>query len=82
MNNVVKAIQDKDDKKAYALFKEVRARSAASDEYFWWNFGAIEYKKLICKDKGICFMLRPSEMGWRRETTKSTPNHACLVAWW
>jgi hypothetical protein len=34
MNNVVKAIQDKDDKKAYALFKEVRARSAASDEYF------------------------------------------------
>ena len=79
MNNVVKAIQDKDDKKAYALFKEVRARSAASDEYFWWNFGAIEYKKFICKDKGICFMLRPSEMGWRRETTKSTPNHACLV---
>jgi len=34
MNNVIKALQDKDDKKAYALFKEIRARSAASDEYY------------------------------------------------
>lgn len=34
MNNVIKALQDKDDKKAYALFKEISARSAASDEYY------------------------------------------------
>lgn len=34
MNNVIEALQDKDDKKAYALFKEIGARSAASDEYY------------------------------------------------
>ena len=34
MNNIIKALQDKDDKKAYALFKEIGTRSAASDEYY------------------------------------------------
>lgn len=29
-----KRLQDKDDKKAHALFKEIIARSAISDEYY------------------------------------------------
>ncbi len=34
MNNIIKTLQDKDDKKAYALFKEIGSRSAASGEYY------------------------------------------------
>ena len=33
MNDIIKALQDKDDKKAYALSKEIETKSAKSDEY-------------------------------------------------
>ena len=31
---IIEALQDKDDRKAYALFKEINAKSAESDEYY------------------------------------------------
>ena len=34
MNSIMEALQDNDDKKAYALSKEIAARSASSDEYY------------------------------------------------
>lgn len=34
MNNIIDAMQDKDDKKAYALTKEIMAKSAESCEYY------------------------------------------------
>lgn len=34
MDSIIKALQDKDDQKAYALFKEIGARSAESEEYY------------------------------------------------
>lgn len=34
MQKLIEGLQDKDDKKAYALAKEVGAKSAASDEYY------------------------------------------------
>lgn len=34
MSDIIDALQDKDDKKAYALSKKIGAKSAASDEYY------------------------------------------------
>ena len=34
MRDIIALLQDKDDKKAYALTKEISAKSAASDEYY------------------------------------------------
>ena len=34
MSDIIDALQDKDDKKAYALSREIGAKSAASDEYY------------------------------------------------
>lgn len=34
MTDIIEALQDKDDKKAYAFSKEIEAKSADSDEYY------------------------------------------------
>lgn len=34
MSNIIAILRDKDDKKAYALAKEIVARSTVSDEYY------------------------------------------------
>jgi len=34
MNDIMKVLRDKDDKKAYAMLKEIIAKSATSEEYY------------------------------------------------
>jgi len=34
MTDIIEVLQDKDDRKAYALFKEINAKSAESSEYY------------------------------------------------
>ena len=69
MNNIIKALQDKDDKKAYALFKEIEARSVASDEYYscFEDFlGLLNAKNSYVRTRGFvlcCAQARWDESG-------------------
>lgn len=73
MNNVIEALQDKDDKKAYALFKEIGARSAASDEYYSYFddfLGLINAKSSYVRTRGFalcCAQARWDESGKLRK---------------
>ena len=69
MNNIIKALQDKDDKKVYALFKEIGARSAASDEYYSFFedlLGLLNAKSSYVRTRGFalcCAQARWDESG-------------------
>ena len=69
MNNIIKALQDKDDKKVYALFKEIEARSVASDEYYscFEDFlGLLNAKSSYVRTRGFalcCAQARWDESG-------------------
>lgn len=57
MNDIIKKLQDKDDKKAYALSKEIGARSAESDEYYPYfdEFaGLFTAKSSYVRTRGFC----------------------------
>ena len=57
MSHILDALQDKDDKKAYALSKEIAARSAVSEEYlscFDGFAGLLTAKSSYVRTRGFC----------------------------
>ena len=65
---IIEALQDKDDRKAYALSKEISAKSAASDEYysFFDGFaGLLTAKSSYVRTRG--FVLCCAQARWDEE---------------
>ena len=65
MKNLINGLQDKDDKKAYTLSKEISAKSAAIDEYyscFDVFFGLINAKSSYVRTRG--FILCCAQARW------------------
>ena len=57
MSNIIEELQDKDDKKAYALSKKIGAKSAASDEYYSYFdefIGLLTAKSSYVRARGFC----------------------------
>ena len=68
MNGIIEALQDKDDKKAYALSKEIIAKSVTSDEYysFFDEFtGLLTAKSSYVRTRG--FALCCAQARWDEE---------------
>ncbi len=68
MNGIIEALQDKDDKKAYALSKEIIAKSVTSDEYysFFDEFtGLLTAKRSYVRTRG--FALCCAQARWDEE---------------
>ena len=68
MNGIIEALQDKDDKKAYALSKEIIAKSVTSDEYysFFDEFtGLLTAKSSYVRTRG--FVLCCAQARWDEE---------------
>ena len=54
---IIEALKDKDDKKAYNFAKEISARSADSDEYYalFDSFiGMLDHKSSYVRTRGFC----------------------------
>ena len=65
---IIEALQDKDDRKAYALSKEISAKSAASDEYYscFDGFaGLLSAKSSYVRTRG--FVLCCAQARWDEE---------------
>ena len=65
MRDIIALLQDKDDKKAYALTKEISAKSAASAEYYAYFddfIGLLASKSSYVRTRG--FILACSQARW------------------
>lgn len=65
MNDIITLLQDKDDKKAYALSKEISAKSVVSDEYYIYFdefIGLLNHKSSYVRTRGFC--LACSQARW------------------
>jgi len=69
LSDIIEALQDKDNKKAFALLKEIRAKSVASNEYYPYfeDFtGLLNAKSSYVKTRGFvlcCAQARWDESG-------------------
>lgn len=68
LNDIIEALQDKDDKKAYALSKEIGAISAVTDEYYSYFD---EFTRLLTAEKSYVrtrgFVLCCAQARWDEE---------------
>ncbi|HHV30368.1 hypothetical protein [Acetivibrio mesophilus] len=65
MSDIIALLQDRDDKKAFALTKEICAKSAASDEYYVYFdefIGLLTSKSSYVRTRG--FLLACSQARW------------------
>jgi len=65
MSDIIDLLQDRDDKKAYALAKEIAARSAESDEYYAYFdkfIGLLSSERAYVRTRG--FYLACSQARW------------------
>lgn len=78
MSDIMKILQDKDDKKAYALLKDIGAKSATSEEYYSYfdDFaGLMNVKSSYVRIRGFtlcCAQARWDESGKLQNVLPST----------
>lgn len=82
MSNVIKALQDKDDKKAYALFKKIGAESASSDEYYscFDDFlGLLNAKSSYVRTRGFALCCAQARWDVSRKLQNALPTILLLL---
>ena len=80
MDSIIKALQDNDDQKACALFKELGARSAESEEYYSYCddfFGLLNAKSSYVRVRG--FALCCAQARWDKSGKLQTALPAMLA---
>ena len=82
MNDIIETLQDKDDKKAYALSKDIGAISSASDEYYSAFDGFAELldnKKSYVRTRGFLLCCAQARWDEKGKLQKVLPNMLRLL---